>query len=738
MLFATIISLPISESEKTFKFLDNQKFWQKIKSKNINQGLDLQGGSKLIYKAIFSEKEDDKTSKLDAIRSKIETRVNRFGFAETSVYTVGTEKIAVELPGIDDPDSAMQEIGRTGEFKVYKYTQGKELIDLEITGEDLKRIDPQTIQNQDGSVENIISFEFKGQAVQKFANATQELVGTSGTIIIMLDDQILFNGTVSSAILDGKGQMSGFKSKSDSVLTANTIEDGALPVPLTLEATSQISAKLGSSAVGLSIIAGGISVTIIVLLLLWMYRGMGLIGIFDIFSYLVITISLYKILGVTLTISGIAGYLLSIGMEVDTNVLFFSRVKEELRRGKSVKLSIKDGFGSAWEAIKDSNISAIILGTILYYFGTTQVKGFASTLVLGILTSMFTSIFQSKILAEFLSEFKFFQKKSLFGIKESEISETNEKAEKMISEEKGKVFDIMKFSKFFVIFSLSFTILTIGLLIFPAKNGEKIGSYQTGLPLGIEFKGGTEILVENLDEKSLKKILNDAKVESLDVTKSSNGILAKFEDISSEEKTSISEIIKNNGGKIVSWESIGGNLSKEIVQNSLVTIGISSLFIVVYLAFSFRKVPKPTTPWQFGIATIVALLHDLVALFGFYLILTRFFDIKFDSLFITAFLTIAGFSTSDTIVVFDRIREKLISKESFANFKDLLNEAISNILARSLLTGISSQIVLLTLFLFGVSETAFFSLTMFAGIIFGSYSSIFIATAVLWKLQKNK
>jgi len=722
-------------------------WWQKIKEKNIKQGLDLKGGSRLVYSAEFEKlgtniSDSEKKSKLQVVRDKIERRVNKFGISEAKVYTMGNKKVVVEMPGVKDPTEIISAIGRTGELVFLKIEgESGEVQVIDIKPEDVKSLKADISRDNLSRKTYVIRFNITGESKDIFSKETGLLAGTNGRIVIMLDDEVLFDGTVSSQIPNGEGVMTGFDSLENADKIAKTIEEGALPVPLSIESQSEIEATLGEDALGKMIFAGIFAILLISILMITIFRLPGLIATFDLFVFSVVTIAIYKILGITLTLSGIAGFLLSLGRELDSSVLFFSRIKEELRKKRSVQSSVSDGFGNAWSAIKDTNISEIITSVILYYLGTTQVKGFAITLLLGTIISLFTSVLFTRALIEFVSSFRAFQKPELFGVSTKTIEKVEKKTDDLLSKDKRVFFEPLKFRKVAVFISFILVIFSGLLAILPQKSGAKIFGKETGILLGIEFKGGStmDIVGENLDKNLLENIFKEKNIENLEIVKIDSGFSLKFDTVSNETKNElISKIEENYPNSRINFDTIGTSLSREIFINSILATVFSMMVVVLYLAFSFRKVPKPLEKWQFGASAMIALLNNIILLTGFYILITKFTPVRFDSMFVSIFLSTVGFSISDSIVLFDRVREKVLYREKFDSLEDLMNESISSTFSRTLLTGLSSQIVLMSIFLFGVKDVQYFTLSLFTGIIFGTFSSIFIGTSVLLLFQSRK
>lgn len=371
----------------------------------VRQGLDLQGGASLLYQADLSKTESaDKTKAISGVVDVINKRVNPTGTSEVLVQTSGSDRVLVQLPGIKDIDEAINIIGKTAELNFYQVNSDDSIIPSDISGKDLDNattnIDPQSGQP-------VISFTMKNEAINKFAELTTEINKSQGRLLIVLDDQPLFNGTVSTPITDGKGQMQGFEDIKNAQETAVLLNAGALPVPISLAEQRTVGASLGTESISKSILAGIIGMLAVVFFMIAYYRLAGVIASVALVIYTLINIDIFKIsvatpFPIVLTLAGIAGFVLSIGMAVDANILIFERWKEEVREGATLEAGLESGFKRAWSSIRDSNISTLITCIILYNFGQPIIKGFAVTLSIGVLVSMFTAITISRTFLQML------------------------------------------------------------------------------------------------------------------------------------------------------------------------------------------------------------------------------------------------------------------------------------------------------------------------------------------------
>lgn len=376
----------------------------------VRQGLDLQGGASLLYQADLSKTATaDKAKATSGVIDVINKRVNPTGTSEVLVQTSGGDRILVQLPGVKEIDEAIGLIGKTAQLDFYEVTPDNAVIPSDVSGKDLENASAD-IDTQSGQA--IITFNMKGEATQKFATLTTKINQTNGRLLIVLDNQPLFNGTVSTPITDGKGQMQGFKDVKDAQNTAVLLNAGALPVPISLVEQRTVGASLGSESISKSLLAGIIGLLAVVFFMIAYYRLAGVIASVALGIYTLINIDIFKLSVVTpfpivLTLAGIAGFILSIGMAVDANILIFERWKEEVRDGSTLQAGLDAGFKRAWTSIRDSNVSTLITCIILYNFGAPVIKGFAVTLAIGVLVSMFTAVTISKTFLQMLIQTEF-------------------------------------------------------------------------------------------------------------------------------------------------------------------------------------------------------------------------------------------------------------------------------------------------------------------------------------------
>lgn len=418
-LVVVLILIALPREDKIFSALGINNSALKVRL-----GLDLQGGASLTYQADLSKiPQQDRAKALDGVINVINKRVNPSGTSEVVVQTSGSDRVTVQLPGVKDIDQAIGTIGKTAQLTFLSVGPDNIPQTTDLGGNDLESANAD-IDTQTG--QPIVSFQMKGGAVQKFADLTKRINQENGRLLIILDNEPLFNGTVSTPITDGKGQMQGFKDIKDAQETAVLLNAGALPVPIDLVEQRTVGATLGQESIEKSLVAGAIGLIAVLVFMIVSYRLAGLVAGAALLIYTLLVLDIFKISGITqspivLTLAGIAGFVLSIGMAVDANILIFERMKEEVRDGSSVSAAVDSGFKRAWSSIRDSNVSTLITCLILYISGIPIIKGFAVTLAIGVVVSMFTAITISKTFMQAVVQTKIGSKPSSYRIKDQEV-----------------------------------------------------------------------------------------------------------------------------------------------------------------------------------------------------------------------------------------------------------------------------------------------------------------------------
>jgi len=673
-------------------------------AEEINLGLDLEGGVSITY---APNKEDPTSVEIQDTLYKLQLRLDEYGYTEGEVYLEGSSRINVDIPGVKNADQVLLEMGKPGKLA---FIDGDEITWL--TGADVKNAEPGT-DTSGLTRDYVVHLEFTPDGVAKFAEATTKNVGKP--LYIFYNDEPLLAPTVNEPILNGQAVINNMGSLETASQLAANIRIGALPLELVELRSNVVGAKMGQDAIRTSMLAGLIGISLVFLFMIGFYRLPGFVASITLIIYASLMIVSLSIFNVTLTLPGIAGIILSIGMAVDANVIIFSRIKEEIGSGKTLKASVKSGFRKATSAIVDGNATTLIAAIVLYIMGTGTIKGFAITLMIGIAVSMFTSLIVTRLVLSSLVGLGLKDKK-LYGV------DLGHKSVQVI--EKRKVF-----------FAVSMVIILIGLVMMPVNQATR----DSFLNFDIEFVGGTSTLVSlesgqgYLTPEALQEAVKDLVVEATGQTTpqfqnvtGKDQFIIKTPSLSSEERLALSEALiekYNITTDDIESESISATVSGEMRRDAIIAVLVASLCILIYVSFRFKD-------FWFGMAAVAALVHDIFIVFAVYAIA----NVPINNSFIAAMLTIVGYSINDTIVVFDRIRENMSLERKFS-YKDLINMSISQTMGRSINTSLTTFIMVGVLYIVGVTSIREFALPLMIGILSGTYSSIFIASP-LWYIFK--
>lgn len=730
---------------------------------DTKQGLDIAGGTRLVLEAQVPA-EDEKTwnnEKLKAVVKIIENRVNGGGYGEVLVQPKGEKQVVVELPDIDNPQEAIDLLKSTAqmEFRYFEkvkserhknapYTMdvddsdgtekyiftdrdGKDVplekviaeSPLILTGKDLKpnaeaRKDPTNFQIY-------VAIEFNREGRQKFADFTRRHV--NDYLAIVLDGKVISAPTIRTAILDGKAIIEGgFDDVPEASRLANLLKAGALPVPLEVVQQQTVEASLGKDSVDKSIQAGIIGVSILLLFMMGYYLLPGLLADIALIMYTLLTLAVFKAVPITLTLPGIAAFILSIGMAVDANILIFERLKEELRNGKTLRAAIDAGFSRAFTSIFDSNMCTAITCAVLWIYGTGPIKGFATVLFIGVAISMFTAITVTRSMLYLLVNTGMATNPKWFGL-----------GRQWVSGKTGHSVEIVGRMK--VWFAISAVLLIPGLYFW-------LGAGT--LNKGIDFTGGSLMQIDFAQEVTRAQVqevfdgvegLEGSMVQMARDNKKTAFVRTK--DLTEEAFAAASGKLQSDIGAftVQSQETVGPTISRELTANAFKAVLFASLAIILYLTARFA-IYGLAYGFRFGVCAVLALLHDVGIVVGAFAIFGKFYGWEIDSLFITALLTIIGFSVHDTIVVFDRIRENLRHRAKGETFDGVANKSIVQTFARSINTSGTLMITLVALQIFGAPVIYKFVVALVIGVSVGTYSSIFVASQflVLWNRFTEK
>lgn len=684
----------------------------------IKLGLDLKGGLSVTYEI----QEDDYSDKdLEDTKYKIEKRVEAYT-NEYSVYEDGDKKITAEIPGVTNADEILEALNIEGKLEFLdpdnytKWSQGQEY-EAALTGDDIKNATA-GIDSDNGN-DNVVQLAFTDEGAQKFADVTAANVGK--VVYIIYDNKVVSAPTVQSAITGGSAEINKIGSYEEAEQLATTIRIGALPLTLKQVRSNIVGATLGSDAISTSLKAGAIGIALVFLIMIIVFRIPGLVASFALAFYTILDLLVINLFNVTLTLPGIAGVILSVGMAVDANVIIFTRIKEELADGKSVKQAVKGGFHNALSAIIDGNVTTLIAALVLGIFGTGTIKGFAITLAIGVVLSVFTALAVSQSLLTALVN---------LGVADAKYFGVAREPEKT---------NFVKAGKFCMLGSLIVIIACFCMM--PVNNKSK------GSPLNfsVEFAGGTSLTVGFDKEYSLSEAESDivpviAEAAgigeagiSVQTVSGTNEIVFKMPELS-DDGTDDSQMSKVRaaltdklGADVKEANVISGSVSSEMSKNAIFSVILAAILMLIYIAVRFHDV-------KFGASAVIALLHDVAMVFCLYIILR----LTVGNTCIACLLTIVGYSINATIIIFDRIRENIdIMRPKKATYKDIVNLSINQTFSRTIYTSLTTFVTIFVLYIMGVASIKEFALTLMAGIIIGAYSSVCI-TGPLWYTMKTK
>lgn len=684
----------------------------------IKLGLDLKGGLSVTYEI----QEDDYSDKdLEDTKYKIEKRVEAYT-NEYSVYEDGDKKITAEIPGVTNADEILEALNIEGKLEFLdpdnytKWSQGQEY-EAALTGDDIKNATA-GIDSDNGN-DNVVQLVFTDAGAQKFADVTSANVGK--IVYIIYDNKVVSAPTVQSAITGGSAEINKIGSYEEAEQLATTIRIGALPLTLKQVRSNIVGATLGSDAISTSLKAGAIGIALVFLIMIIVFRIPGLVASFALAFYTILDLLVLNLFNVTLTLPGIAGVILSVGMAVDANVIIFTRIKEELADGKSVKQAVKGGFHNALSAIIDGNVTTLIAALVLGIFGTGTIKGFAITLAIGVVLSVFTALAVSQSLLTALVNLGVTDAK-YFGVAR-EPKKTN----------------FVKAGKFCMLGSLIVIIACFCMM--PVNNKSK------GSPLNfsVEFAGGTSLTVGFDKEYSLSEAekdivpviaeaagIGEAGI-SVQTVSGTNEIVFKMPELS-DDGTDDSQMSKVRsaltdelGADVKEANVISGSVSSEMSKNAIFSVILAAILMLIYIAIRFHDV-------KFGASAVIALLHDVAMVFCLYIILR----LTVGNTCIACLLTIVGYSINATIIIFDRVRENIgVMKPKKATYKDIVNLSINQTFSRTIYTSLTTFVTIFVLYIMGVASIKEFALTLMAGVVIGAYSSVCI-TGPLWYYMKTK
>ncbi|MCI8667291.1 MAG: protein translocase subunit SecD [Dorea sp.] len=672
---------------------------------NIKLGLDLAGGVSITYQVKDKNPTDEEMS--DTIY-KLQRRVEQYS-TEASVYQEGNDRINIEIPGVTDANQILDELGKPGSLE-FKTEDGETVL----TGSDVKtataKAGEDSMKNREYTVELTLNEEGK----EKFAKATEENIGKK--IDIVYDGTTISDPIVNQAITGGQAYITGNFTYEEVDTLASTIRIGGLKLELEELRSNVVGAQLGEQAISTSLKAGAIGLGLIFIFMIFVYYLPGFASGLALLIYTELVLIVLNAFNVTLTLPGIAGIILGIGMAVDANVIIFARVREEMSRGKSVKNSLKTGFQKAMSAIVDGNVTTLIAAAVLWFRGSGPVKGFAQTLAIGIIVSMFTALVVTRIIV-----FSFYA----VGLRKESLYYRPKKEREAIGfVEKRKVF-----------FAISVLLIVVSLAVMGVNSSQGKGAFAYSL----EFEGGTstnvtfneEYSIDEIDEKIVpvvEEITGDNNVQTQKVA-GTNQVIIKTVTLSLDQREALNQAMVKEfdvDEALITAENISSTVSNEMREDAVVAVIISTICMLLYIWFRFKDI-------RFAASAILALLHDVLIVIGFYAIAR----ISVGNTFIACMLTIVGYSINATIVIFDRIREELHYQTKKTNLLSVVNKSITQTLTRSIYTSLTTFVMVAILFIMGVSSIREFAAPLMVGVICGAYSSVCI-TGALWYVMRAK
>ena len=706
-------------------------------AKNIRLGLDLEGGVSVTYQAYKTDSTGKRTGEQPTDKDmadtiyKMQKRVETLESTEAAVYQEGSDRVTIDIPGASDSEEVLKELGKAGalyfilysDLKTEKggtpnegdkvvYDKSKVLLTGDMIGE---ATSGSRQQEGTGKTEYGVSIKFAGKGIKKFAKITGEHVGEQ--LAIVYDEKLVSAPNLKEEISGGECWISGSFTSESAEQLASTVRIGALPLELENIHGNVVGATLGSQALKSSLFAGVVGLILVIIFMIVMYRISGVAASIALIFYVGAMLLALNGLNVTLTLPGIAGIILSIGMAVDANCIIFTRIREELATDKTVASAIDNGFSKAMSAIVDGNVTTLIAALVLYLKGSGTVKGFAMTLGIGIVLSMFTALFITKLLMKAFCALGM-TNTSMYGI-----------------QKERKTINFIGNWKKYVVISGAVVVICVAGLVVRAASGGPLFNYS------LDFAGGNSTSVDlsktvtdedkQKAEDTAKSVIGSGKSVEISVADNTK-IVVRTEELSEQKSEELKATMAKTFGvdestKIES-EFISGSVSDEMKVDAAVATLIATLCMLLYIWIRFRKLST-------GISAVLALVHDVIAVLTVYVVASAFIPVG--STFIACMLTIVGYSINDTIVVFDRIRENKAKATSRTSLAEIINKSITETLSRSINTSVTTFIMVFVLAVFGVDSVRQFAIPLIVGIISGCYSSVCVASP-LWYVLSGK
>lgn len=677
----------------------------KGENRNIKLGLDLAGGVSITYQVVDDNPTAEEMS--DTIY-KLQKRIESYS-TEAQVYKQGDDRITVEIPGVTDANEILEELGTPGSLE-FQDPSGN----VCLTGDDVETAKATTQTTQMGTQEYVVELKFNEEGTQKFAELTSGHVGEICPIVY--DEETISMPRVNEAIEGGSAVISGMESYEEAEILASNIRIGSLSLTLEELQSEVVGAQLGSEAISTSLKAAAIGLVFIAVFMIAYYWIAGVAATIALAVYSTLVVAIIYAFEITLTLPGIAGIILSIGMAVDANVIIFARIREEIASGKTVRTSIETGFKKALSAILDGNITTLIAAAVLGIKGSGTVKGFAYTLAIGIVLSMFTALVITRLLV-----------KAFYA-----IGFKDEKFYGRARDRKG----IRFIAKRHVFYIISIVVIAAGFIGMGVNKANGKGA----LNLSLEFVGGTSTTADfgkdytlaEIDSEIvpyIEEVVGSGEIQTQKIQDSTQ-IVFKTRNLDLDEREALNETLVEHFGvdeKTISSNSISSTISSEMTSDAVWAVVIAAICMLIYIWFRFNDI-------RFATSAILALAHDVLVVLTCYSLLR----ISVGSTFIACMLTIIGYSINDTIVVFDRIREtmKTVRVQDEESLKEVADKSINQTISRSINTSLTTFVMVFLLWLLGVTSIKDFALPLMVGIVSGTYSSICIATELWFTSRK--
>ncbi len=671
--------------------------------RNIILGLDLSGGVSVTYQTV--EENPSSEDMADTVY-KLQQRADSYS-SEAQVYQEGTNRISIEIPGVSDVNAILEELGEPGSLS-FELEDGT----VVLTGADINTATATTEQDEMGNREYVVELDLNSSGAESFAKATSENIGNY--IYIIYNDEIISAPVVNEAITSGSAYISGMADVDEAQELATSIRIGALSLELEEISSKVVGAQLGQDAIRTSLLAGAIGILIVMVFMIVVYALPGVVAAFSLLIYIFMMLVCLNAFDLTLTLPGIAGIILSIGMAVDANVIIYSRIREEITNGREVRGAIDTGFKKAYSAIIDSNITTLIAAIVLNALGSGSVKGFAQTLALGIILSMISALIISRIAMRSLYEIGFKDVK-YYGMAKTR-----------------KTINFIGHRRVFFVISI------VLILIGPLSMGINSAMGNEVLNLSLDFKGGTATTVTFKEDMTLDELDADVKPIFAEISGNPEVQISKIQDstdvyiktnvLSVSQREEVSSALEDSYGletEDVAFETISATVSSEMRRDAVIAVIVAALCMLVYITIRFHD-------FRFAGSAVIALLHDVLIVFACYALVR----IAVGSTFIACMLTIVGYSINATIVIFDRIRENQNAMKG-ASLAEIVNSSITQTLTRSIYTSFTTFIMIFLLYLIGVATIKEFALPLMVGIVCGAYSSVCITGALWYTMKKH-